>query len=133
MALRRFTIEMPSDVLVQQGVVPRVFFDHNESVEILRVYAFQPRERLLLVRPPKRPASHRGRTSRGSRQSPPSISPERFRNPPGGGWRKRVHLAPEATQPRRPGGSRGGVRGGRDADDAERHRAGGRYALVPRG
>src|SRR5438034_2392827 len=50
MALRRVTIEMPSDVLVQQGVVPRVFFDHNESVEILRVYAFQPRERLLLVR-----------------------------------------------------------------------------------
>src|SRR5437016_12508750 len=41
---------MPSDVLVQPGVVPRVFFDHNESVEILRVYAFQPRERLLLVR-----------------------------------------------------------------------------------
>src|SRR6266581_3772019 len=50
MALRRVTIELPSDVLVQQGVVPRVFFDHNESVEILRVYAFQPRERLLLVR-----------------------------------------------------------------------------------
>src|SRR5436189_6461822 len=50
MALRRVTIEMPSDVLVQQGVVPRVFFDHNESVEILRLYAFQPRERLLLVR-----------------------------------------------------------------------------------
>src|SRR5437879_13007592 len=50
MALRRVTIEMPSEVLVRQGVVPRVFFVHNESVEILRVYAFQPRERLLLVR-----------------------------------------------------------------------------------
>ena len=50
MALRRVTIEMPSEVLVRQGVVPRVFFDHNESVEILRVCAFQPRERLLLVR-----------------------------------------------------------------------------------
>jgi hypothetical protein len=37
MALRRVTVEVPSDVLVQQGVVPRVFFDHNESVEILRV------------------------------------------------------------------------------------------------
>src|SRR5439155_17404226 len=34
----------------------------------------------------------------------------------------RVHLAPEATQPRRPGDAPGGVRGGRDADDAERHR-----------
>src|SRR5205809_7740962 len=50
MALRRVTIEMPSDVLVQQGVVPRVFYDHNESVQILRVYAFEPRERLLVVR-----------------------------------------------------------------------------------
>ena len=50
MALRRVTIEMPSEVLVPQGVDPRVFFDQNESVEILRVCAFQPRERLLLVR-----------------------------------------------------------------------------------
>ncbi|TLZ81255.1 MAG: hypothetical protein E6K05_06755 [Methanobacteriota archaeon] len=50
MALRLVTIEMPSEVLVPQGVDPRVFFDQNESVEILRVCAFQPRERLLLVR-----------------------------------------------------------------------------------
>src|SRR5205807_1275773 len=85
------------------------------------------------ARPPKRSASHRGRTPRGSRQAPPSIPPERFRNPPGGGRRTRVHLAPEATQPRRPGDAPGGVRGGRDADDAERHRPGRRYALVPRG
>ncbi len=50
MPLRRVTIELPSEVLVRQGVVPAVFFDHNASVEILRVYAFQPRERVLLVR-----------------------------------------------------------------------------------
>src|SRR5207249_11127223 len=50
MPLRRVTIEVPSEVLVRQGVVPAVFFDHNASVEILRVYAFQPRERVLLVR-----------------------------------------------------------------------------------
>src|SRR6266567_3407246 len=37
MALRRVTIEMPSEVLVPQGVDPRVFFDYNESVEIVRV------------------------------------------------------------------------------------------------
>jgi len=29
-------IEMPLEVLVLQGVVPKVFFDHNESVGILR-------------------------------------------------------------------------------------------------
>src|SRR5207245_11699192 len=50
MPLRRVTIELPSEVLVRQGVVPAVFFDHNASVELLRVYAFQPRERVLLVR-----------------------------------------------------------------------------------
>jgi predicted DNA binding protein len=50
MPLRRVTVEIPSDLLVRQGVVPAVFFEHNTSVEILRVYAFQPRERVLLVR-----------------------------------------------------------------------------------
>ncbi len=50
MPLRRLTIDLPSELLVREGVVPAAFFDHNESVEILRVYAFQPRERVLLVR-----------------------------------------------------------------------------------
>lgn len=50
MPLRRVTIELPADLLVREGVVPAAFFEHNESVEILRVYAFQPRDRVLLVR-----------------------------------------------------------------------------------
>jgi predicted DNA binding protein len=50
MPVRRFTIDVPSDLLVRSGVVPLAFFAHNESVEILRVFGFLPRERLLLVR-----------------------------------------------------------------------------------
>jgi len=50
MPLRRLTIEVPGDLLVREGVVPAAFFAHNESVEILHVYSFQPRERVLLVR-----------------------------------------------------------------------------------
>lgn len=50
MPLRRLTLEMDAKPLIEQGVVPRAFFEHNESIEILRVYAFQPRERVLLVR-----------------------------------------------------------------------------------
>src|SRR5512136_895585 len=50
MALSRISLELPSRPLVKAGLLPRSFFAHNESVEILRVYAFQPRERVLLVR-----------------------------------------------------------------------------------
>lgn len=50
MALSRISLELPSAPLVAAGLLPRAFFRHNESVEILRVYAFQPRERMLLVR-----------------------------------------------------------------------------------
>lgn len=50
MPLRRVTLDLPAELLVREGVVPAAFFRHNESVEILRVYAFQPRERVLLVR-----------------------------------------------------------------------------------
>ncbi|HEX9340971.1 MAG TPA: helix-turn-helix domain-containing protein [Thermoplasmata archaeon] len=50
MPLRRLTIEVPGDLLIREGVVPSTFFAHNESVEILHVYSFQPRERVLLVR-----------------------------------------------------------------------------------
>ncbi|MCI4371566.1 MAG: helix-turn-helix domain-containing protein [Thermoplasmata archaeon] len=50
MPLRRVTIEVPSTLLVRERVVPEAFFRHNDSAEILRVYAFQPRERVLLVR-----------------------------------------------------------------------------------
>ncbi|HYS99817.1 MAG TPA: helix-turn-helix domain-containing protein [Thermoplasmata archaeon] len=50
MPLRRVTISVPVDLLVREGIVPSSFFRHNESVEILHVYAFQPRERVLLVR-----------------------------------------------------------------------------------
>jgi predicted DNA binding protein len=50
MAVRRVTVDLPSELLIRQGVVPAVFFQHNASVEIMRVYAFQPRERVLLVR-----------------------------------------------------------------------------------
>lgn len=54
MPIRRFTIDTPSEWLVRSGVVPSGFFTHNESVEILRVFAFLPRERLLLVRVARR-------------------------------------------------------------------------------
>ncbi len=50
MALSRISLELPSAPLVATGLLPRAFFRHNEAVEILRVYAFQPRERMLLVR-----------------------------------------------------------------------------------
>lgn len=50
MPFRRVTVELPSKPLFKAGFLPRSFFVHNESVEILRVYAFQPRERVLLVR-----------------------------------------------------------------------------------
>ena len=50
MALSRISLELLSRPLVEAGLLPRAFFRHNESVEILRVYAFQPRERMLLVR-----------------------------------------------------------------------------------
>jgi predicted DNA binding protein len=50
MALSRISMELPSRPLVDAGLLPHAFFRHNESVEILRVYAFQPRERMLLVR-----------------------------------------------------------------------------------
>src|SRR2546428_13910894 len=50
MPLRRVTISVPVDLLVREGIAPSSFFRHNESVEILHVYAFQPRERVLLVR-----------------------------------------------------------------------------------
>lgn len=41
---------MPSVPLVEAGLLPRAFFRHNASIEILRVYAFQPREQMFLVR-----------------------------------------------------------------------------------
>lgn len=50
MALSRISLQLPSGPLVGAGLLPRSFFRHNESVEILRVYSFQPRERMLLVR-----------------------------------------------------------------------------------
>lgn len=50
MALSRISLDLPSAPLVEAGLLPPSFFRHNESVEILRVYAFQPRERMLLVR-----------------------------------------------------------------------------------
>lgn len=50
MALWRISLDLPSRPLVDAGLLPRAFFRHNESVEILRVYAFQPRERMLLAR-----------------------------------------------------------------------------------
>jgi predicted DNA binding protein len=50
MAFRRVTIQLPSAPLVHAGLVPLSFFRHNESIEILHVYAFGPRERVLLVR-----------------------------------------------------------------------------------
>ncbi len=50
MALWRISIDLPSRPLIDAGLLPRSFFRHNESIEILRVYAFQPRERMLLAR-----------------------------------------------------------------------------------
>lgn len=50
MPLRRVTVDLPSRPLLEAGFVPRTFFAHNESIEVLHVYAFQPRERVLLVR-----------------------------------------------------------------------------------
>ena len=50
MVFRHVTIELPSRRLIDAGVVPRAFFEHNNSLEILHVYAFQPRERVLLAR-----------------------------------------------------------------------------------
>lgn len=50
MALSRISLDLPSRPLVEAGLLPRAFFRHNESVEILRVYAFAPRERMLLAR-----------------------------------------------------------------------------------
>ena len=50
MPLRRVTVDVPSRPLLEAGFFPKTFFAHNESVEVLHVYAFQPRERVLLVR-----------------------------------------------------------------------------------
>lgn len=50
MPMRRVTVELPSVPLFEAGFVPRSFFAHNESIEVLHVYAFQPRERVILVR-----------------------------------------------------------------------------------
>ena len=50
MAFWRISLELPSRPLVEAGLVPAGFFRHNESIEILRVYAFAPKERLLLAR-----------------------------------------------------------------------------------
>ena len=50
MAFWRISLEMPSGPLVDAGVLPRPFFRHNSTVEILRVYAFQPREQMFLAR-----------------------------------------------------------------------------------
>ena len=50
MALWRISLDLPSRPLVEAGLLPKAFFRHNESIEILRVYAFQPRERMLLAR-----------------------------------------------------------------------------------
>lgn len=50
MAFWRISLELPSAPLVAAGLLPAGFFRHNESIEILRVYAFQPKERMLLAR-----------------------------------------------------------------------------------
>ncbi len=50
MAYWRISLELPSAPLVEAGLLPAGFFRHNESIEILRVYAFQPKERMLLAR-----------------------------------------------------------------------------------
>ena len=50
MAFRRLTVQLPSEPLIRVGLIPVAFFRHNESIEILHVYSFGPRERVLLVR-----------------------------------------------------------------------------------
>ncbi len=50
MAFWRISLEIPSKPLMDAGLLPAGFFRHNESIEILRVYAFQPKERMLLAR-----------------------------------------------------------------------------------
>ncbi len=50
MPLHRVTVDLPTKPLLEAGFVPASFFEHNESIEILHVYGFQPRERVLLVR-----------------------------------------------------------------------------------
>ncbi len=50
MAFWRISLEIPSKPLKDAGLLPAGFFRHNESIEILRVYAFQPKERMLLAR-----------------------------------------------------------------------------------
>ena len=50
MAFWRISVGLPSAPLVRAGLLPRAFFRHNESIEILRVYAFQPREQMFLAR-----------------------------------------------------------------------------------
>lgn len=50
MAFWRISVEMPSGPLVDAGVLPRAFFRHNASIDILKVYAFQPREQMFLAR-----------------------------------------------------------------------------------
>ena len=50
MAYWRISLDLPSAPLVRAGLLPAGFFRHNESIEILRVYAFQPKERMLLAR-----------------------------------------------------------------------------------
>ncbi len=50
MAFWRISLEVPSKPLIEGGLLPSSFFRHNDSIEILRVYAFQPKERMLLAR-----------------------------------------------------------------------------------
>lgn len=50
MAFWKVSVELPTRPLLDAGLLPKGFFRHNESVEILRVYAFQPKERMLLAR-----------------------------------------------------------------------------------
>ncbi len=50
MAFWRISLRVPTRPLLDAGLLPAGFFRHNESVEILRVYAFQPKERMLLAR-----------------------------------------------------------------------------------
>ncbi len=50
MAFWRISLELASAPLVDAGLLPRLFFRHNTSIEILRVYAFQPREQMFLAR-----------------------------------------------------------------------------------
>ncbi|HYM40616.1 MAG TPA: helix-turn-helix domain-containing protein [Thermoplasmata archaeon] len=50
MAFWRISVDVPSEPLIRAGLLPAAFFRHNTSIEILRVYAFQPREQMFLVR-----------------------------------------------------------------------------------